>query len=189
MTYRTLLTNTDVSPKQLKDEGMFGILHNLYFQKLFNIAYGYTSSKEDAEEIVQDVFVKLWKRQEQIASISNITGYLYMMTRNSCLDFLRSKKDKLAIGTNTVQQQNLLDFYAFSNNTASSIIEKELQEQIEEGIKQLPEKCRLVFIKSRLEGLKHKEIALNLDISTKTVENHITKALKHLKVYLKEYFN
>lgn len=179
--------NTTTSLKHLKSKEMFDVLHALYFQKLFCVAYGYVSSKEDAEEIVQDVFVKLWKKQDKINSISNITGYLYKMTRNSCLDFLRSKKDQLAIGTNKLQQHNLLNFYALSNDTASLIIEKELQTQIEEGAKRLPEKCRLVFMKSRMEGLKHKEIADNLNISTKTVENHITKALKHLRAYLKEY--
>lgn len=118
-----------------------------------------------------------------------MTGYLYKMTRNACLDFLRSKKNKLAIESNIVQLQNLLNFQAFNNDTASAILEKEIQLQIDEGILGLPEKCRLVFTKSRIEGLRHKEIADTLDISTKTIENHITKALKHLKVHLKEYFN
>ncbi len=187
MALKSAPPNTETSLKHLNDNEIFDVLHVLYFQKLFCVAHSYVSSREDAEEIIQDVFVKLWKRQGEIHSISNIGGYLYKMTRNSCLDFLRSKKDQLAIGTNMLQQQNLLNFYALSNDTASFIIEKELQAQIEEGTKRLPEKCRLVFMKSRMEGLKHKEIADNLDISTKTVENHITKALKYFRAYLREY--
>ena len=133
-------------------------------------------------------FVKLWKKQEQNCQINNLTGYLFKMTRNACLDFLRTKKDKLAIETNLEQRQNLLNLYALSNESASVIIEKELHKQIDIGIAQLPEKCRQVFVQSRKDGLKHKEIAEKLNISTKTVENHISKALKHLKVHLREYF-
>ncbi len=189
MIYKTTHSDPHFTRHNLNNEKLFDVLYELYAQKLFHIAFGYISTKEDAEEIVQDVFVKLWKQQEKIDSISNMTGYLYKMTRNACLDFLRSKKNKLAIESNIVQLQNLLNFQAFNNDTASAILEKEIQLQIDEGILGLPEKCRLVFTKSRIEGLRHKEIADTLDISTKTIENHITKALKHLKVHLKEYFN
>ena len=174
--------------KHLNNDEFFAVLYDLYFQKLYKIAYGYVSSKEDAEEIIQDVFVKLWEKRERIRSVGNITSYLYKMARNACLDFLRSKKHGLSIAIDLLQEQDLLNLYALSDDVSSAIIEKELQVQIEEGIKLLPERCKSVFIKSRLYGLKHKEIADSLDISTKTIENHITKALRILKKHLKHYF-
>lgn len=189
MPIKTTIQTTGVALKQLKDEEVFDEMYKLYYSKLYSIALAYVSSNEDAEEIVQDVFVKFWKKREQIEILSNLTGYLYKMTRNSCLDFLRSQKNKLAIGTNLHQQQYLLNYFALSSEADSLIIEKELQFQINEGIKLLPEKCRMVFMKSRMEGLKYREISNSMDISTKTVENQISKALKHLRSHLKEHFS
>lgn len=166
----------------------FESLYTLYYEKLYFFAFSYISSKEDAEEIIQDVFLKLWKNQDQFSSITNLTGYIYTMTRNACLDFLRAKKNVLAIESNLLQQQNLLNLYALSDDPSSAIIEKELEAQIAKEINKLPEKCRNVFIKSRIDGLKHKEIADDLKISTKTIENHISKALRCIKRGLKDFF-
>ncbi|WP_420399465.1 RNA polymerase sigma-70 factor [Flagellimonas sp.] len=187
MATENLFIQTPVAVSHDSNES-FEVIHDLYFNKLFLIARGYISSKQDAEEIVQDVFVKLWKKQEENHSIENLTGYLFRMTRNACLDFLRSKKNVLAIETNLEQRQNLLNFHALSNESASSIIEDELHKQVDKAIDQLPKKCRQVFVKSRKEGLKHKEIAKDLNISTKTVENHISKAIRLLKTQLREHF-
>lgn len=142
---------------------------------------------EDAEEVLQDAFMKIWDNIDQIDVDKNVTGYLFRVTRNTCLDFLRSKRHTLALQTNSLQQKNLLNFHALTNNTASTIIENELIDLINASIDQLPEKCRLVFIQSRFEGKKHKQISSELDISTKTVENHITKAIRHLRQSLNDY--
>lgn len=138
---------------------------------------------------MQDVFMKVWDKIDQIDINKNVTGYLFRITRNTCLDFLRSKRHALALETNSLQQKNLLNFHALTNNTASTIIENELIILINESVQLLPEKCRLVFIKSRFEGLKHKQISSELNISTKTVENHISKAIKHLKLSLRDYLS
>ncbi|MDO6518620.1 RNA polymerase sigma-70 factor [Zobellia uliginosa] len=181
MVLKSNLKNHSIAIEQSQNQDFFEILYNLYYQKLYLFAFSYTSSKEDAEEIVHDVFLKLWKKQDELSSISNLTGYIYKMTRNGCLDFLRAKKNILAIESNMLQQQNLLNLHALSDDPSSAIIEKELEAQIIREINKLPEKCRMVFIKSRLEGLQHKEIAHDMKISTKTIENHISKALKKIK--------
>ena len=147
----------------------------------------YVPAHEDAEEVLQDVFMKIWNHIDRIDMNKNVTGYLFRVTRNTCLDYLRSKRHTLALETNYLQQKNVLNFHALANDTASTIIENELVALIDESVKLLPEKCRLVFIKSRFEGMKHKQISSELNISTKTVENHISKAIRHLRVSLKDY--
>lgn len=163
------------------------MLYDLHYALLLQIVKQYVPTNEDAEEVLQDVFVKIWNNIDQIDMNKNVTGYLFRVTRNTCLDFLRSKKHMLALETNSLQQKNLLNFHALTNNTACTIIENELTALINESVQLLPEKCRLVFMKSRFEGLKHMQISSELNISTKTVENHITKAIRHLRVSLKDY--
>lgn len=172
----TLINNGDVLA--------FETLFKLYRSKLLYIASQYVSSKEDAEEIIQNVFLKVWTKKN---IQSNINGYLYSITKNACLDHLRSKKQQLQLDNNLAQLEASINYNALSDDSASLIIEKELNVAILKSIDLLPPKCKDVFVKSRIENLKHKEISIEMDISTKTVENHITKALKHLKVTLREF--
>ncbi len=165
----------------------FKILFELYYAKLLFVAQSYTLNKEDAEEIVQDVFLKAWNHRKNITT--NINGYLFKITKNSCLDYLRSKKSKLSSTTNTVQLEAYINHKALNDPAANAILEKELEQRIQEAINALPEKCKRVFIKSRILGLKNKEISDELDISVKTVENHMSKALKHMRIHLREFLS
>ncbi|MDO5977644.1 RNA polymerase sigma-70 factor [Flavivirga spongiicola] len=162
----------------------FEILFKLYRSKLLYIASQYVSNREDAEEIIQNVFLKVWSKKN---IQSNINGYLYKVTRNACLDYLRSKKQLLNIENNLSQLEASINYTAFSDDATSLIIEKELFEAVLKSIELLPPKCKDVFVKSRIEGLNHKEISEKMDISKKTIETHITKALKHLRVSLREF--
>ncbi len=169
------------------DQEAFKILFELYYAKLLYIASNYISSREDAEEIVQDVFLKIWKNRKSITT--NLNGYIFKVTRNACLDHLRSKKHKLSISNNILQLEALLNHNALADQMTSTIIEKELEARIQISIASLPEKCKRVFIKSRIEGLKNKEISEELNISIKTVENHMSKALKHMRLHLREFLS
>lgn len=169
------------------DKSSYDIIYRLHKSKLIYIASNYLPSKEDAEGVVQDVFIKLWEKRDYLIIDSNITGYLYKMTRNACLDILKKKRRVVPIESHTLHKENTLKYNALANNTASGIIEKELEDLIQKSVEQLPEKCKKVFVKSRFQGLKHKEISHDMNISTKTVENHISKALKHLRISLREY--
>lgn len=166
------------------NETSFEILVNLYRSKLQFIAAQYINNKEDAEEIIQNVFIKVWSKKN---IHSNINGYLYMVTRNACLDYLRTKKQLLNIENNLAQLEASINYTAFSDDAASLIIEKELYQAVLKSIDQLSPKCKAVFVKSRLEGLNHKEISKNMHISTKTIETHITKALRCLRISLREF--
>ncbi len=169
------------------DTEAFKVLFELYYAKLLYIAQSYISSKEDAEEIIQDVFLKVWKKRKDITT--NINGYLFKITKNLCLDYLRSKKYKLSNLNNIVQLEAFINHTALANNEASSILEKELEQVIQNSINLLPDKCKRVFIKSRIDGLKNKEISDELNISIKTVENHMSKAIKHMRLHLREFLS
>jgi RNA polymerase sigma-70 factor (ECF subfamily) len=175
--------------KLVKRGDMFAYktLYRLYYPKLLAISLGYISKKEDAEELVQDVFIKIWVKRKQLDVMTNLDGYLFKMTRNACLDYLKSKSRKLSLNPKNLQLEAALNYHALSNDTASDLLLRELEQQIIKSIDELPEKCRAVFLKSRMEGLKNKEISKELQISHKTVEGHITKAVSHLRVALKEF--
>lgn len=171
------------------DEKAYGVLFELYYDKLLYIAVSYVGNREDAQEIVQDVFVKIWKKRNLIDGNRNINNFLYLMTRNACLDFLRKRKSRLNIYRDTLQEEALVNYSALADDVSSSVIEKELEKQVLKALELLPEKCKTVFVKSRFEGLKRKEISEELHISVKTVENHLTRALKHMRVHLQEFLS
>ncbi|ETN96100.1 RNA polymerase sigma-70 factor [Zhouia amylolytica] len=163
------------------------LLYRLYYERLLYVANSYLNNKEDSEEIINDVFVKLWKRKNKLSIKSSLNAYLYRMTKNFCLDHLRKHKKRLSKTDNTLQLEAFVHFEALSDTASTKFIEEELGQQIQLAIAALPEKCREVFTKSKVQGLRYKEISEELDISIKTVENHMSKALKHMRLYLREY--
>jgi RNA polymerase sigma-70 factor (ECF subfamily) len=187
MAPKSMNSNKALTLPDRQDEQGFDLLYEFYKPKLFIIVNSYIPSREDAEEIVHDVLIRIWEKKDRIRVHSNLTAYLYSMTRNACLDYLRARKSKLSKEINIHQQEHSLNYNAMADETASSILLKELQALVKSGIDELPEKCKSVFVKSRMEGLNHKEISEELHISPKTVENHISRALRHLRTTLKEY--
>ena len=141
---------------------------------------------EDAENIVQDVFLVLWEKKDELEITYTLTTYLFTLVKNKCLSFLRHK---LIEEEYNLQMKEELSFklYALESLDYSYQSETELQEVIKRALDALPERCREVFIKSRIEGLKYKEISEELGISVNTVENHIVTALKKLRIELKDY--
>ncbi|WP_335964812.1 RNA polymerase sigma-70 factor [Galbibacter sp. PAP.153] len=167
------------------NDSLFDHVFRLYYDKLLHIALGYLNCKEDAEEIVQNTFLKLWERRKQIDKIANLNNYLYTLTKNGCLDLVKHQKIKIGYSRQhqTMQQEFIND------QAASLLIENELKSKIDQSIELLPEKCRQVFVKSRVEGLKRNEIATILNISPRTVDNHIANALKHMKFHLRDFIS
>jgi len=162
-------------------------LFRLYYNKLLHISKGYLGSVEDAEEIVQNVFLKVWEKKSNFDKIGNINNYLYTMTKNACLDQIKHEKVKNSFSKNYYEEKTAIRHRFIKDEAASSILERELEERILQGIELLPEKCKNVFIKSRVEGMKHSKIAKVLHISKRTVDNHISNALGHMKLHLKEF--
>lgn len=167
-------------------KGDFEKLYKLYYPKMFAFAKNYVPANEDAENIVQDVFLTLWERKEEIEISFTLTTYLFTLVKNRCLNFLRHKLIEEEYN-NQMKEELGFKLYALEAFDYSYQSEEELQEIIRRALDTLPERCREVFIKSRIEGLKYKEISEELGISVNTVENQMVTALKKLRVALKDY--
>lgn len=171
------------------DKG-FSRIYMIYFPKMVRFASEYTISDEDAKNVVQDLFLYLWERRDTLNAISNLNAYLFTLLKNRCIDYYRqytrinAKKESLDL----LQERELhLRIEALEQFDTNMFSENEIEELLEKAIANLPEKCRQVFILSRMEGLKHEEIAQQLNISVHTVQNHIITALRKLKIELKDY--
>lgn len=151
----------------------FTELFNRYWKKLLAISYTYTKDRSSAEEIVQEVFIGLWNKKDQL-NIKTLEPYLATAVKFSVFKSIHQQKrrEELAI-LNYQTELVALD--------EEKIHAKFLQEYIDGIVEQLPEKCRLVFKYSRNDGLSIPEIAAEMDIAEKTVEAHLTKALKTIK--------
>lgn len=146
-------------------------------------AYAYTIVKDDimAEEMVQNVFFKLWKNKEAIEINQSLTAYLYRSVYHESLNYIKHLKVKSVYQAHAARNMNN------SNNAADKLKLKDLEEHLEKALRNLPEQCRAIFQMSRFEELKYMEIAAKLGISVKTVENQMGKALRILRMELADF--
>jgi len=162
-------------------EKAMSMVYEHYYQQLCIKAIRYVKDQKTAEDLVQDLFVDIWKKRENLNINTSLIGYLQRSIVNKSLNWIRSQR---------VQIEDIDSVKSTSDNTADAqdLIEKtELEEHITKVIDGLPEKCRLVFVMSRFDLLSYKEIGKKLDISTKTVENQISKALRILRSEMKNF--
>lgn len=168
----------------------FSRVYSIYFPKLVRFAREFVLSTEDAENIIQDIFIYLWEHQEILGSLSNLNAFLFVLVKNKCIDFIRQKKlleQKRKEFEMVMDRELQLKMYALQQFDENALSTEDIEVILNNAINSLPEKCREVFILSRMEGLKYREIAERLNISTKTVENQIITALKKLRIELKDY--
>ena len=160
------------------------------YAKLKRFAKTYVVFESDAENIVHDVFLDLWEKKEIIRLPINLNAFLYTVTKNKCLNHLKSKKIIWETANKLEEQQRLalqMKFESLKILDEGIFAEADIEMIIEKAVDSLPEKCREIFIKSRLEGKKHKEIAKELDISIHTIEAQMNIAYKKLRLELKDY--
>ncbi|SDL01186.1 RNA polymerase sigma-70 factor, ECF subfamily [Catalinimonas alkaloidigena] len=171
---------TGTTSFDLRDEKTFEALFREHYGPLVQFATKYVGKDETAEELVQELFSTLWIKAEALEIRTSLKSYLFGAVRNACLNHLKHEKVKQAY-TLHVQHGPThapeLDFLEL----------EELKEKIEQAMDQLPEKCRAIFEMSRYEGKKYQEIADALQLSVKTVENQMGKALRILREALKDY--
>ena len=149
--------------------------------ELLLFATGFIRNKEIAEEIVSDVFVKIWEKRGELDKIKNLKSYLFISVKNGCLSHLRKAKKSKIISLDEIQ-----DFYFLPvESPEDDLIDKEANNQIYQAIEKLPPKCKLAFSLAKINGLKHKEIAEVMCISEKTVNNHMVSAVKKICDILK----
>lgn len=158
--------------------GEFEQLYRIHFQMLYGCAYRIVRDTENAREIVQEVFIEIWNRQDRWKHIKSFKAYLLTTTYRQSLDFLNKKKRFISIEYNHHPQENIVenDFNA-----------KEFTLHMIKAIDDLPEKCKQIFLLSREEDQSYMQIADSLGISIKTVEAQIGIALKRLRKSLFEY--
>lgn len=157
-------------------EAAFRELYERYYKKLLIVAFAKTDSYNDAEEIVQIVFVNLWQRRRSIKLKYSFHTYIAAVTRYEILAFFASKRKQDALKKNAVNNYNADD-----NAAGHFLTFNQLRDEIEKTVKLLPEKCRLVFRLSREEGLTEKEICEALGIAPKTAQAHLSKALRVIR--------
>lgn len=164
--------------KQFKvgDVAAFDRIYHQYSKKLYNFAFGLTKDYDTGVEIVQEVFVTLWERHQQVNTELNFSNYIYTITYNSIRKHFRNK----SIETRA-KDYLLTNSSEFIDNTDGVILYNELLDLANKTIERLPPKRKMVYKLSRQEGMRVKEIASKLNISTRTAENHLAKALKFLE--------
>ncbi len=166
------------------DKNAFRFFFDKYYTDLCNLVNIYIHNKEIAEEIVQDIYVYFWEKREKIKIESSVKAYLLSASKNKSLNFLRNEKTKLLIHE---KFRNTSDsFYEMPSNAMDSL---QLREIIDNAINRLPEKCKKIYQFAREQELSYKEIAEELGISAKTVENQMSIALKKLRKQLRPYYN
>lgn len=166
----------------IKDEAAFEQVFKTHFKNLHAYACTITKQEAAAEEIVQQIFVKLWERSEELSISGSVAAYLYRAVYNESLNYLKHQKVR------AVHQKYVEHSMKNENEHAGKKLSlKELEGRLAQALNELPEQCRTIFQMSRFEELRYKEIADRLGISVKTVENQMGKALKLLRVKLVEF--
>lgn len=156
-------------------EAAYRSVYLYYYERLCVYVLNFTSNREVAEDVVQEVFLKLWTRRKQLRPEGSLNGYLYTLTYHEFVNTCRKNK------------QRDKELEAFRLRSLSELLESNEEvfqqklERIKKAIEELPPRCREIFILNKLHGMRHKEIAKRLDISVKTVENQIGKAMSQLR--------
>lgn len=164
------------------NHGVFKELFDMYFDPLCRYAFSILKDADESQDIVQKVFFKLWDGHQQIEIQTSIKSYLYRIVHNESINFLNQRANRMRLNN------QILDYRSFeTNNTSEHVISTDLQKAIDQALAELPTQCRKVFEMSRMNQMTYLQIANDLSISVNTVENHISKALKKLRVSLNDY--
>lgn len=169
-----------ISKIRQNDSLAFRQLFDRHYRLLLGTAINFLKEIDLAKDMVQDVFYQIWKNRSKLDFHSSVEAYLKRAVINRCLTQIKRKKP-------FVDSEELVEKPGNDANALDELALQDLEEALEAGLNSLPERCRTVFVMKRLEGMSQKEIAEALSISTKTVENQMTKAVKVLKEALKRF--
>lgn len=169
------------------DKSSFEKVYRYYYSRLNYFAKQYVFDSEIAKNIVQDVFTELWVKRNVLQEETNLNAWLFTVTKNKSLKIISHLKSQKNYSNYINSRQLVINYSALSDFDTSNFVFEELQSQIDEALDKLSPACRKVFEMSRFEDLKNKQIAEELNLSIKTVEAHISKALRSLKSALKDY--
>ncbi|MGK0363820.1 MAG: RNA polymerase sigma-70 factor (ECF subfamily) [Saprospiraceae bacterium] len=160
------------------DDTAFRQLFDAYYKYLTVTAYRYLHESEKAKDMAQDAFVELWNRRETLTITFGVKAYLRQAVVNKCLNYIKREK-RIDFSENA-----LLPETPTAPEATDNLEYEDTRKTVQDAIDTLPERCRIIFCMSRFDEKSHKEIAAELNISTKTIENQITRALKTLRSVL-----
>ncbi len=159
----------------------FQAVFKQHYNSLCNYAHSFLKDFEASEDVVQDLFIKIWEKRPDLIATPTIRFYLFTSVRNNCLTHLSKEKRSPLISSIGHEGIAIPD-----SGVQEHSVEIDYKEQLKKAINQLPPKCREVFLLSRISKLSYQEIADQLSISVKTVENQVGKALKVLRAFARE---
>lgn len=157
------------------DSQVFRELFDVYYDKIYVFALGFLKSKDDANDLTQEVFIKIWNGRGRFAEVRNLDTYIFVMTKNAIYDFLETRYANVCFDSvDSIEQVD-------DTKPVDLLIEKELQRMIDLTVGKMPVQRKRIYQMSRMEGLTNHEIAEKLNLSQKTIEYHLSLALKELR--------
>ena len=181
MSYKKQMKDTDLAHRiKHGEKDAYQELFERYAPKIYGFSISYLNNKQDAEGLVQDVFLKIWEKRETLDSTQNIKAYIFKIAVNSIYDFIRRKNIETAF-----HDFAKVNYSSKSNSTWDTVIYEEMQTTLDDLILRMPEQRRKVFYLSKKKGLSNDEIAQKMELSKRTVENQLYRAIGYLKVNLK----
>ena len=164
------------------DKKAFDGLYNYYYPRLHSFIKSFLKTEDDIDDIVQDVFVRLWENRNKIKNVETFNAWIFTVTKNAVITLFRERIKQSSFESRirelVVQNENYLD---------TSVEYNEIREKVEKIINQLPEKRKLIFKLSREQGFSNREIADHLGISVKTVEDHMLHSIRYLRKNLQTF--
>lgn len=160
-------------------------LYNLFFHNLHRFCYSFVKSAEAAEEIVSDVFIKLWQIRNKLPEIANLKVYLYQIAKNCCLNYITRHFKNPVTSLDEMDLEAVISL----DNPEELCISADLLNTIQQTIRQLPPQCRLIFQMVKEDGMRYKEVADILQVSVLTVRNQVVIATQKLAATLPPYIS
>ncbi len=180
MVYDSNIIHTWVKGLIDNDKKALDMLYNFYYPRLYSFAKGFLKVEDDINDILQEVFIKIWENRKNIKNVETFNAYIFTITKNAVISYFR-EKTKLSSFESRMKEMATSEGF-FLN---PSIEYEDIKEKVEKLIDKLPEKRKQIFRLSRENGLSHREIASELGISVKTVEDHMMHAIRFLREHLK----
>ena len=169
------------------DSSSFEVIYKSHYRRIFHFALQYLHDEEVCSNIIQDVFSSLWDNKEKLLTETNLNAWLFTVTKNRCLKYIRDLKSEERHLGNLAEQRMSLIHDALNSLDTSPMAFQEIEKIVQQTLDSLTPQCRRAFEMSRFEGKKYTEIADEMQIAQKTVETHISNALKIFRTTLKDY--
>lgn len=163
----------------LDDEQAFAELFHAYRNKLYSFVYDMTGMASKAEDVVQEVFLRIWQQRTGLGQIDNFNAYIFRMCRNYVIDQLRKAARETVLRSNLLLSEDRA-----AEDPEDSLLRKEVRQKLQEAIDHLPPQQRRIFLLHRERGWKHQQIADELGLSVSTVQNHLFRALASVREFL-----